>query len=35
VKIPLVLAGKTVEILLAPNHVIDLKAALDVERSSG
>lgn len=35
VKIPLVLAGQTVEILLAPNHVIDLKAALDVERSSG
>lgn len=35
VKIPLVLAGKTAEILLAPNHVIDLKAALDVERSSG
>ncbi|MCY3932285.1 MAG: hypothetical protein OXH70_11250 [Acidobacteria bacterium] len=34
-KIPIVLAGKTVEILLAPNHVIDLKAALDIERSSG
>ena len=33
-KIPIVLAGKPVAILLAPNHVIDLKAALDIERSN-